>query len=76
VTGGYRQITALPSVVAEVVRGALEAEGFDVRLERDSLGSVYGLDTGQWATRILVPAEQWARAREVLAAFSEDADEG
>jgi hypothetical protein len=66
----YRQLTALPSVLAHVVKGALEAEGIAVMLERESLGSVYGLDSGAWATRVLVTADALDRARRLLAEFS------
>jgi hypothetical protein len=62
----YRELVALPPVHAEVVRGALEAEGFRVRLERDSLGVVYGLQTGRFATRVLVPEEDLPKARALL----------
>ncbi|CAN5637338.1 hypothetical protein BH23ACT7_BH23ACT7_12040 [soil metagenome] len=65
----YRVLTAMPSAVAHLVKGALEVEGVAVRLERDALGSVYGLDSGRWATRVLVPEDQLDRARALLAAF-------
>ncbi len=65
----YRQLTALPSALAHIVKGALEAEGISVVLERDSLGSVYGLDSGAWATRLLVEADQLDRARTLLDQF-------
>ena len=65
----YRQLTALPSALAQIVKGALEAEGITVVLERDSLGFVYGLDSGAWATRLLVEAGQLDRARTLLDQF-------
>lgn len=63
----YRPLTARPHVVAEIVRGALEAEGVDVRLERNGLGAVYGLQSGPWATRVLVAEDDFERARSLLA---------
>jgi Putative prokaryotic signal transducing protein len=65
----YRQLTAVPAVIAQIVRGALQVEGIDVVLDRDALGSVYGLDSGEWATRVLVEADQLARARALLDQF-------
>jgi hypothetical protein len=65
----YRQLTTLPSALAQIVKGALEVEGITVGLERDSLGSLYGLDSGPWATRLLVPADQFDRARTLLDQF-------
>lgn len=64
--GVYRQVRAVSATVAHVIRGALEAEGFDVRLERDALGAVYGLDSGRFQTRVLVPEGQLQRAQELL----------
>ncbi|MDQ3972879.1 MAG: DUF2007 domain-containing protein [Actinomycetota bacterium] len=65
--GDYRELTAMPFALATVVKGALEAEGLAVRLEREALAGVYGLDSGTFATRILVAAEDLERARALLA---------
>jgi hypothetical protein len=65
--GGYRALTARPSVQARLIAGALAAEGVDVRLSRDALGVVYGLDSGAWATRLLVAEDDLERARTLLA---------
>jgi hypothetical protein len=65
--GAYRTLTARPFILANLLAGALEAEGLDVRLARDSLGAVYGLDTGRHATRVLVAEEDLPRARRLLA---------
>lgn len=62
-------LTALPSIHASVLAGALEAEGIRVVLDRPALSSVYGLEAGTWATRVLVPAEQLEEARALLAEF-------
>ena len=71
---GFVVLTALPSLHAEVLRGALQAEGFTVQLDRPTLGTVYGFDGGAWATRVLVPPDQLERAREVLAELEADAE--
>lgn len=55
---GFVALTELPSPLAHIVEGALAAEGIPVRLERDALSVVYGLETGMFATRVLVPADR------------------
>ncbi|MGH8908241.1 MAG: putative signal transducing protein [Egibacteraceae bacterium] len=65
----YRQLTALPSAPAQILKGALETEGIAVVLQRESLGSIYGLDGGAWATRVLVDADCIDRARTLLDEF-------
>jgi len=62
----YVPLTTRSAVLAAVLKGALEAEGLDVRLVRDSLGTVYGLDTGRFATRILVAEDDLESARRLL----------
>lgn len=59
-------VTVLPHMAAVLARGALRAEGVDAQLDRDALGTVYGLDSGGHATRVTVPAADAARARAVL----------
>lgn len=65
----FREVAALPFAVAQLARGALDAEGIEARVERHALASVYGLDTGAWASRVLVRAGDVADARAVLAEF-------
>jgi hypothetical protein len=65
----YRQLTALPSAPAHLLKGALETEGIHVVLERESFGSIYGLDSGAWATRVLVDEASIDRARTLLDEF-------
>lgn len=48
--------------------GALRAEGLEVALRRDGLGTVYGLTYGQFATEIVVAASDYAAARAFLSA--------
>lgn len=63
---GMRVVAALPYAFAQVVKGALEAEGIRVRLERDALSSVYGLDSGMFATRLYVADEDFEAARDLI----------
>lgn len=65
---GYRVLTRRAAAEAHVLAGALRAEGFEVRLDRDGLGAIYGLTTGQFASRLLVAVEQYAAARDWLRA--------
>lgn len=65
-TDEWHVVTVLPHMAAVLLRGALQAEGVQTRLDRDALGAVYGLDTGGHATRVLVRPVDAARARRVL----------
>lgn len=70
----FTRLTSLPAIHATIVKGALEAEGITVVLDGGSTGP-YVLDTGTWATSVMVPADQVQRAEAVLAAFdAPDAD--
>ena len=64
-----RVLTALPHTAAILLQGALRAEGIGAQLARDGLAVVYGFDGGGYATRVLVPADEAARARRVLEAL-------
>ncbi|MFO8074873.1 MAG: DUF2007 domain-containing protein [Egibacteraceae bacterium] len=68
-------LTELPAPLAQIVKGALEAEGIAVRLERDALSSVYGLDTGLFATRLFVPVGRLAEARALIEDIEAEAGE-
>jgi len=65
---------------AEVLRGCLEAQDIAVVLSQEAVGSVMPVDVGAFGqVDVLVPAEQAARAREILdelAAQPPDSDEG
>ena len=63
----YRPLTARPAVQAHLLAVALASEGVDVRLVREALGIVYGLDSGAFATRVLVAEDDLERARRLLA---------
>ncbi len=54
---------------AAIVKGALEAEGIDVILDNSGIGNTYALDTGTWATHVMVPLDQLARAQQLMADF-------
>ncbi|MCX8024082.1 MAG: DUF2007 domain-containing protein [Thermanaerothrix sp.] len=55
---------------ADIIRGFLEAAGFTVVLYQESAGVVYGLTVGPLGeVRILVPSEQAAEAKALLAAM-------
>lgn len=62
----YVLLTELPSPLARIVQGALQTEGIPAQLEREALSSVYGLETGTFATRLLVPADRLAEARALI----------
>lgn len=55
-----------PNALARIVKGALEAEGLRVAVDREER-SPFGLDSGWFATRVLVAEQDLDRAREVLA---------
>ena len=61
-----REVTALPHPLAEIVKGALEAEGIPTELRREAISAVYGLDSGWFATGVLVPEEDVERARALI----------
>ncbi|MPZ72835.1 MAG: hypothetical protein GEU74_06315 [Nitriliruptorales bacterium] len=67
----YRLLTTRPAAQAPVVVGALLAEGLDARLQPDSLGVVYGLTTGPFATRIFVAEDDFAAARALIRQIEE-----
>jgi hypothetical protein len=67
--GQWAVLTVRPHTAAVLLRGALRTEGVDARLDRDGLAQVYGLDSGLHATRVLVPATEFERARSVLASL-------
>ena len=64
--GEWQVLTAKPGPEAHVLLGALLAEGLRARLARDSLGVVYGLTRGPFATRVLVASDDFAAARSLL----------
>ncbi len=62
----FVELRRLPQPIAQIVRGALEAEGIDTDL-RTGLGAVYGVEVGPFATRLYVRRSDVARAEALLA---------
>lgn len=62
----FHELTRAPNALAQIIKGALEAEGLRVTVDRDQR-SPFGLDSGWFATRVLVAADDLGRARELLA---------
>lgn len=62
----FRELMQAPNALAQIVKGALEAEGLRVAVDRDER-SPFGLDSGWFATRVLVAEEDLLRAQELLA---------
>ena len=58
-------LTSRPPVQAHLLVGALDAEGIEVRLVSNGLGSVYGQNT--FASRLYVRPAELERARTLLA---------
>ncbi|MFN2198090.1 MAG: putative signal transducing protein [Anaerolineales bacterium] len=57
-------------LIAENLRGLLEAQGIPVYLNQEGAGRAYGLNVGPLGlTQILVPENYRAAAEEVLEAF-------
>ncbi len=65
--GPLAELSSMPHALAEVVKTALEAEGIPVKLDREALSTVYGLDSGTFATRLWVPVERLDEARTLIA---------
>ena len=63
----YRLLTVRPAAEAHVLLGALQSEGIAARLERDSLGTVYGLTVGAFGTRVMVATADYEAAVALIA---------
>jgi hypothetical protein len=69
--------TAQGEMEAQVIRAALESEGIDCMLTGESLRLALGLTVdGIGEVRIMVRTEDEERAREIIAAFQAEEDEG
>lgn len=62
----FRELMRGPNALARIVMGALEAEGLRVTVDREER-SPFGIDSGWFATRVLVAEDDLERARDVLA---------
>lgn len=64
-------------LMAESVKGFLEAQGIQAILDQDALGSIYGLTIGDLGeVGIMVPLEQIDEARQLLHAMEAGEFEG
>jgi hypothetical protein len=67
----YVELRRLPNVLAEILRGALEAEGIPAEV-RTGLGSVYGIDAGPFASRLYVRQSDVAQAEALIAEVEDE----
>jgi hypothetical protein len=66
--------TASGMTQANIITGRLESEGIPTKLHYEAAGAIYAITIdGLGEVRILVPAADWERAREIL---SRSYDEG
>ncbi len=65
-TDPYVELRRLPMPMAQILKGALEAEGIASDL-RTGLGSVYGIDAGPFASRLYVRVSDVERAEALIA---------
>lgn len=57
-------------VIAEIMRGMLEAQGIDVWLSQEGAGKAYGISiSGLGMVHVMVPASQEESARAILEAY-------
>jgi len=67
--------TASGMTQANLIAGRLKSEGIPVKLRYEAAGSIYAITIdGLGEVRILVPAADGERAREILARSYEDGD--
>jgi hypothetical protein len=64
---GWVLLTARPLVQAQLLAGALESEGIAVRMQRNGLGAIYGMNTGAFPSRLYVAPGDLRRAQDLLA---------
>lgn len=62
----FCELMRVPNALAQIIKGALESEGLRVAVDREER-SPFGLDSGGFATRVLVAEDDLQRAQEVLA---------
>jgi hypothetical protein len=72
----FVELRALPLPIAQIVKGALEAEGIVADVRQNLLGSVYGIDAGPLSTKLLVRMSDVPRAEALLAEIEAEADDG
>ncbi|MBA4423507.1 MAG: hypothetical protein C0390_10505 [Syntrophus sp. (in: bacteria)] len=60
---------------ANIITGRLESEGIPTKLQYEAAGAIYAITIdGLGEVRILVPAADWERAREVLSHSYDDGE--
>ena len=67
--------TASGMTQANIIAGRLESEGIPTKLDYEAAGAIYAITIdGLGEVRILVPVDDWERAREVLSRSYEEGD--
>ena len=67
--------TASGMTQANLIAGRLESEGIPTKLDYEAAGAIYAITIdGLGEVRILVPADDWDRAREVLSRSYEEGE--
>jgi hypothetical protein len=72
----WRVVTAAAGLTnARIITGRLETEGIQARLQYEAAGAIYAITIdGLGEVKILVPAGELARAREILDRSYDEAD--
>jgi len=72
----WRQICSVSGMtLAKIITGRLQAEGISTTLRYEAAGMIYAITIdGLGEVKILVPVEDWERAKEVLSASFDEAD--
>jgi YD repeat-containing protein len=67
--------TASGMAQANIITGRLETEGIPTRLKYEAAGAIYGITiNGLGEVKVLVPAEELARAGDILAQSYDEKD--
>ena len=67
--------TASGMTQANIITGRLESEGIPTKLHYEAAGAIYAITIdGLGEVRILVPANDWDRAKEILSRSYEEGD--
>jgi hypothetical protein len=71
----FVELRSLPLPIAQIVKGALEAEGIEADVRRNLLGSVYGIDAGPLSTKLYVRMSDVPAAEALLAEVEAEAED-
>ena len=67
--------TASGMTQANIITGRLESEGIPTKLDYEAAGAIYAITIdGLGEVRILVPVDDWDRAREILSRSYEEGE--